>query len=178
MINPPESFETERLRLRKPVMEDADVIFDKYAQDPDVTKYLTWRPNRSVGETREFLQASLVAWREGRSYHWTIVRKEDQELMGMINARVENHKCQLGYVLARAYWGKGYMTEALRKLVAWALEQPEISRIWSVCDIENRASARVMEKGGMRREGTLPRWSVHPNLSPAPRDSYCYSVAR
>ena len=70
-------------------MEDADVIFEKYAQDPDVTKYLTWRPNRSVGETREFLQASLVAWRAGQSYHWTIVRKEDQELMGMINARVE-----------------------------------------------------------------------------------------
>jgi [ribosomal protein S5]-alanine N-acetyltransferase len=147
-------------------MEDAAVIFDKYAQDPDVTRYLTWRPNRSVGETREFLQAGLVAWREGQSYHWTIVRKEDQELMGMIN------------VLARAYWGKGYMTEALRKLVAWALEQPEISRIWSVCDIENRASARVMEKAGMRREGTLPRWSVHPNLSPEPRDSYCYSVPR
>jgi len=178
VINPPESFETERLQLRKPVMEDADVIFDKYAQDPDVTKYLTWRPNRSVGETREFLQASLVAWREGRSYHWTIVRKEDQVLMGMINARTENHKWQMGYVLARAYWGKGYMTEALRKLVTWALTQPEISRIWSVCDIENRASARVMEKAGMRREGTLPRWSVHPNLSPEPRDSYCYSVAR
>jgi RimJ/RimL family protein N-acetyltransferase len=159
-------------------MEDAAVIFDKYAQDPDVTRYLTWRPNRSVGETREFLQAGLVAWREGQSYHWTIVRKEDQELMGMINARVENHKWQIGYVLARAYWGKGYMTEALRKLVAWALEQPEISRIWSVCDIENRASGRVMEKSGMRREGTLPRWSVHPNLSPEPRDSYCYSVAR
>jgi ribosomal-protein-alanine N-acetyltransferase len=159
-------------------MEDADVIFDKYAQDPDVTKYLTWRPNRSVRETREFLQASLAAWREGRAYHWTIVRKEDQELMGMINAKVENHKWEVGYVLARAYWGKGYMTEALRKLVAWALEQPEISRIWSVCDIENRASGRVMEKSGMRREGTLPRWSVHPNLSPEPRDSYCYSVAR
>jgi ribosomal-protein-alanine N-acetyltransferase len=159
-------------------MEDADVIFDKYAQDPDVTKYLTWQPNRSVRETREFLQASLAAWREGRAYHWTIVRKEDQELMGMINAKVENHKWEVGYVLARAYWGKGYMTEALRKLVAWALEQPEISRIWSVCDIENRASGRVMEKSGMRREGTLPRWSVHPNLSPEPRDSYCYSVAR
>lgn len=159
-------------------MEDADVIFDKYAQDPDVTKYLTWQPNRSVGETREFLQASLAAWREGRAYHWTIVRKEDQELMGMINAKVENHKWEVGYVLARAYWGKGYMTEALRKLVAWALEQSEISRIWSVCDIENRASGRVMEKSGMRREGTLPRWSVHPNLSPEPRDSYCYSVAR
>ena len=159
-------------------MEDAAVIFDKYAQDPDVSRYLTWRPNRSVGETREFLQASLVAWREGQSYHWTIVRKEDQELMGMINARVENHKWQIGYVLARAYWGKGYMTEAVQKLVAWALEQPEISRIWSVCDIENRASARVMEKAGMTREGTLPRWSVHPNLSPEPRDSYCYSVPR
>jgi [ribosomal protein S5]-alanine N-acetyltransferase len=159
-------------------MEDADVIFEKYAQDPEVTKYLTWRPHRNLGETREFLQASLVAWREGRSYHWTIVRKENQELMGMITARVENHKWEIGYVLARAYWGKGYMTEALRELVAWGLEQPEITRIWSVCDIENRASARVMEKASMRREGTLPRWSVHPNLGPEPRDSYCYSVGR
>ena len=159
-------------------MEDADVIFQKYAQDPEVTKYLTWRPNRSVEETREFLQASLTAWREGRSYHWTIARKEDEELMGMINARIENCKWQIGYVLARAYWGNGYMTEALRALVAWALEQPEITRIWSVCDIENRASARVMEKAGMRREGRLPHWSVHPNLSHEPRDSYCYSVAR
>lgn len=178
MINPPDSFETERLRLRKPVMEDADVIFGKYAQDPEVTKYLTWRPSRRIDETREFLRASLVAWRMGWSYHWTIVRREDQELMGMINARVENHKWEIGYVLARAYWGKGYMTEALSKLVTWALAQPEISRIWSVCDIENRASARVMEKAGMRREGTLPRWSVHPNLSPEPRDSFCYSVTR
>ena len=76
-------------------MEDADVIFDKYAQDPDVTKYLTWRPNRSVEETREFLQASL-GMGDGQSYHWTIVRKEDQELMGMINARVENHKWEIG----------------------------------------------------------------------------------
>ena len=159
-------------------MGDADVIFDKYAQDPDVTKYLTWRPNRSSGNP------GISAGPSGRLARGPVIStgrlcgRKTSELMGMINARVENHKWQMGYVLARAYWGKGYMTEALRKLVAWALEQPEISRIWSVCDIENRASARVMEKAGMRREGTLPRWSVHPNLSPEPRDSYCYSVAR
>ena len=106
------------------------------------------------------------------------MRKEDEKLMGMINARIENKKWQIGYVLARAYWGNGYMTEALRALMAWALEQPEITLIWSVCDIENRASARVMEKAGMRREGRLARWSVHPNVSHEPRDAYCYSVVR
>ena len=50
--------------------------------------------------------------------------------------------------------------------------------MWAVCDIDNLASARVMEKAGMQREGILKRWSVHPNISAEPRDSYCYAVVK
>ena len=87
MINPPEILETERLRLRKPVLQDAEEIFRKYAQDPEVTKYLTWRPNRNVQETHDFVRACLQAWDEGKSFHWVVVRKEDQEILGMITAQ-------------------------------------------------------------------------------------------
>ncbi|HXG52882.1 MAG TPA: GNAT family N-acetyltransferase [candidate division Zixibacteria bacterium] len=178
MESPPDSFQTERLELRKPVMEDAEVIFEAYARDPEVTRYLTWRPNRSVEETREFLRDCLAAWSERRSFHWVIVRRRDRRLMGMVTARVDKHKWELGYVLARPYWGRGYMTEAVKAVVAWAMAQPEIYRVWSVCDVDNPASARVMEKVGMKREGRLLRWSVHPNISPEPRDSYCYSIVK
>ena len=81
-------------------------------------------------------------------------------------------------MLARAYWGRGYMTEALKELIDWALKQKDIYRIWAVCDVDNLASARVMEKAGMQLEGTLRRWSVHPNISPEPRDSHCYAIVK
>ena len=178
MTNPPEILETKRLRLRKPALQDAEDIFRKYAQDPEVTRYLTWRPNRNVQETRDFLDACLRAWDEGKSFHWVIERKADHELLGMITARVDDQKWELGYVLAPSYWGRGYMTEVVKKIVDWALKQEEIYRVWSVCDVDNRASARVMEKAGMKREGILRRWSMHPTISDAPRDSYCYSITK
>jgi ribosomal-protein-alanine N-acetyltransferase len=166
------------LRLRKPVLEDAQPIFDQYAQDPEVTKYLTWRPNQNIEQTYDFLQACLRAWDERKAFHWVIVRKEDKQLLGMISARVEDRKWELGYVLARPYWGRGYMTEIVKRLVDEAFKQKGIYRVWSVCDVDNIASARVMEKAGMQREGILRRWSSHPTVSEEPRDSYCYSVTR
>jgi ribosomal-protein-alanine N-acetyltransferase len=178
VTNPPETIETKRFRLRKPTLQDAEDIFQKYAQDPEVTKYLTWRPNWNVQETRDFLGTCLRAWDERKSFHWVIEKKTDHELLGMITARVDEHKWELGYVLARSYWGRGYMTEIVKKLVDWALKRGGIYRVWSVCDVDNRASARVMEKAGMKREGILRRWSMHPTISEEPRDSYCYSITR
>ena len=159
-------------------MDDAEIVFRAYAQDAEVTKYLTWRPNRSIEETREFIASCLVAWQEGRSFHWVILSRAPEQLLGMISARIDGPKWELGYVLARDYWSRGYMTEAVRTLIGWAMDQPGIHRVWSVCDVENLASARVMEKAGMTKEGILRRWSVHPNVSRVPRDSYCYSVTR
>jgi RimJ/RimL family protein N-acetyltransferase len=178
VTNPPETLETLRLRLRKPAPEDAQAIFDKYARDPEVTKYLTWLPHQVVEQTRNFLHACLRAWDERKSFHWVIVRKDDNQLLGMISARVEDRKWELGYVLARPYWGNGYMTEVVKKVIEEALKQEGIYRIWSVCDVDNPASARVMEKAGMQREGILRRWSIHPTVSDKPRDSYCYSIVR
>jgi [ribosomal protein S5]-alanine N-acetyltransferase len=178
VTNPPEILETKRLRLRKPVLEDADEIFRQYAQDAEVTKYVSWRAHRSNDETRDFLRGCLEAMESRKSFHWIIDRKDDHQLLGMIATRVDGHKWELGYVLARPYWGQGYMTEAVNTLVGWALKQPEIHRVWAVCDVDNVGSARVMENAGMKREGVLRRWSIHPNVGDAPRDSYCYSIIK
>jgi len=70
------------------------------------------------------------------------------------------------------------MSEALTSVVQWALAQPEIYRVWATCDIENLASARVLERIGMEREGVLRRWLVHPNVGNEPRDCLCYSVVK
>ena len=61
-------------------------------------------------------------------------------------------------------------------MTRWALSQYGIWRLWSVCDVENAGSARVMEKAGLSREGLLRRWIIHPNLSDEPRD--CFVLAK
>jgi [ribosomal protein S5]-alanine N-acetyltransferase len=70
------------------------------------------------------------------------------------------------------------MTEVLSLAARWAMRQTDIWRIGAVCDVENRASARVMEKAGFAREGILRRWLVHPNISDEPRDCYSYALTR
>jgi RimJ/RimL family protein N-acetyltransferase len=96
----------------------------------------------------------------------------------MLELRLSGHRAELGYVLARDWWGRGFMTEAARAAVEWALGQPGIVRVWAVTDVDNHGSARVLEKIGMQREGLLRRWIVHPNLSPEPRDCWCFGRVR
>jgi RimJ/RimL family protein N-acetyltransferase len=175
MLKPPETLATARLLLRPPVLTDADAIFQKYAQDPEVTRYLIWQPHPNIEVTREFVQRCLRCWQEGTSFPWGVVRKEDDAFIGMIELRIDRYRADLGYALARAYWGSGYATEMTRAVVNWAISQPEIYRVWATCDVDNLASARVLEKAGMQREGLLRRYILHPNISAEPRDSYCYS---
>ena len=68
--------------------------------------------------------------------------------------------------------------EAASAVVDWALAQPQIYRVWAICDHENLASARVMEKIGMQREGLMRRGIVHPNISDEPRDCWVYARVR
>jgi RimJ/RimL family protein N-acetyltransferase len=177
MIFFPEVIQTKRLQLRKPHPEDADVVFTTYVQDPEVTRYLTWRPDQTLEGTRSYIERALKAWENGTAATWTITLGETGEIIGMIDVRME-WQANLGYVLARKYWNNGYMTEAVRAVVDWAIGQEEISRVWAVCDIENVASARVLEKAGMECEGILHRWIVLPNRSTTPRDCYCYAKVK
>lgn len=177
-MKPPDTVETSRLLLRLPVLDDVDIIFRKYAQDRDVTKYLIWRPHENITVTREFVRRCIQCWKDETSFSWVVVRKKDHELIGMIELRLDKLIADLGYVIARGYWGKGYATEITKSVVEWAMAQENIYRCWATCDIENLASARVLEKAGMQREGVLRRFTVHPNISDEPRDSYCYSAVK
>jgi len=176
-MKPPERFTTQRLTLRRPVLQDADAIFSAYAQDRAVTQYLTWRPHRTIEESRAFVEGRIADWETGTDFTWSILL-DGVELIGGIALRVREFKADVGYVLARDHWGHGYAAEALDVVVKWALGQPAIHRVWAVCDIDNPSSARVMEKVGMTREGTLRRWVVHPQTGDSPRDCLCYSIIK
>ena len=174
----PPLLETSRLRLRLPSLDDAEAIFVGYATDPEVTRYLSWRPHAKRADTYAFLHRTIAAIEARTEAQWVIQRRGLERPIGMIGFRLARHAAQLGYVLERACWGRGYATEAAKAVVDWALAEPTIYRVWAVCDVEHRASARVLEKVGMEREGVLRRGVMLPNLSAEPRDCWCYARVR
>jgi len=106
-------------------------------------------------------------------------READDEVIGSFDLRSTGPaRLGYGYVLACPCWGQGLMTETLVEVVSCALRQPLIWRIGDVVDAENLASARVMEKAGLQREGLLRRWDLHPDMGNAPRNCFSYAKAR
>lgn len=174
----PKQIKTSRLLLRKPGMDDAFAIFHGWAQDQEVTRYLIWQPHQHVEQTQQFVQGCLTAWEYETRFPYMIVIRESDEVIGMLEARIECPRLEIGYVTARDHWGKGYMPEAVQAIIDWAFQQPSIYRVYATTDVENTASQRVLEKVGMQCEGVLRKYIIHPNLSDMPRDSYIYAITK
>ena len=171
MLRPPETFTTSRLIAQRPRVEDAAAAFVAYANDPAVTRYLSWKAYDRVEPLADFFRARQEDWEKtGLHFTWLLRLRDTQEVVGLIGCLPEGGKVTLGYVLGKRFWGRGLATEVLRHLVEWLSAQPEIFRVWAYCDVENPASARVMEKAGMTREGILRRWHVCPTIGPEFRD--------
>ena len=169
-------FETNRLIIRHPNMDDAADIFRNYAQDSEVTKYLTWKPHKELKETQRWIQYCIENANTKSSLVFVLYSKEASEAIGMIDFRLEGFKAHFGYVLARRYWNQGLMTEAMQPLIEYFNENPSIYRLWAAHDIENEASGKVMLKLGMRCEGVMSGKLIYPNISSEPRDSIYYSL--
>jgi [ribosomal protein S5]-alanine N-acetyltransferase len=178
MVEPPAHWETERLVLRPATRADAGALFTSCATDPAVSRYMSWRPHRSIDETEQFLLHCENVREKRLAFPWTLWLKADGSFAGTLEARMSPHSIDIGYVLAPRLWRRGLMSEAVAGLVAWAMAQPSIYRVWAVCDVENIASARLLESVGMQLEGRLRRWLMHPNVSDSPRDCFCYAIVK
>lgn len=178
LITAPDEIRTARLLLRKPRATDAPLMFTAYAQDPAVTRYLTWRPHANIAESRSVIDRFLTAWAKQEGFCWFLFTNDTGQMIGSIAARAGESGFNLGFLLARPHWGRGYMPEAIAAVVEWAFAQPSVSRVSAACDLENHSSARALEKAGFVREGILHQFSVHPNVSSAPRDCFEYAITR
>lgn len=173
----PEILETGRLVLRRARRYDAPAIFE-YASDPEVTRLMDWRTHTVLSEATDFIETSDGRWTHGTDFTWLITIKPDGVPAGAISSSPEGHRATIGYILSRGYWRKGYATEAARRVMECLFEDNTVWRVWATCDVENFASARVLEKVGMTREGKLRRFAVRPNIGPQPRDAFIYARVR
>ena len=141
---------TERLVLRKLAINDVNSIFNNWANDPEVTKYMTWKAHKSIEETKQILDIWLNEYKEPKTIRYGIVLKENNELIGAIDVvhYIDNNP-EIGYCLSRKYWNQGYMTEACKALVDYLLAIGYKS-ILIEADERNVGSNRVIEKVGFK----------------------------
>ncbi len=168
---------TDRFLLRPIDENDAQFVFENWARQPNVCKYMTWKPHKTIRETQQFISFCIAGW-DRNNYTWIIEKRESKQIVGSFGARLNQHKLDIGYLLMENYWGYGYMTEVITAFIREAFKLEGVRRIWAVCDIENSASRQVMEKSSMRYEGLLKSWLVHPNMGDEPRDCHCLAIVK
>ena len=172
----PPVIETERLVLRRPRSADVRAIFERYAGDPEVTTYVGWPVHRSLDDTRGFLMFSDGDWARWPAGPYLVESRADGRLLGGTGLGFETaQRASTGYVFARDAWGFGFATEALAAMVTLARDL-SVRRLYAICHVDHRASARVLEKCDFTCEGTLRQYAAFPNLgSGVICDVLCYA---
>lgn len=151
------TIETQRLILRRFVREDAGAMFENWASDPQVTKYLTWPTHENVAISAMVLADWIVHYSEPNYYQWAIELKELHAPIGSISVVHHNdrlRKMEIGYCIGRKWWHCGITSEALAAVIDFLLEVVGAQRVEACHDLRNPNSGAVMGKCGMRFEGT------------------------
>jgi len=173
----PENLGTDRLSLRPVVREDAADIF-AYAGTKAPTRFMPFKRHESIDDSLAFAIRCEEAWQSGAAFPWTMTRNDTGQFIGVIELRLSPPKADFGYILNEAFWGQGYTSEAASAVVKWAIQQPEIHRIWATCHPDNAASAAVLRKAGLIHEATLQNWESRPQLDEIAGPSDCYALIK
>ena len=151
------TLETERLILRRFTVDDAPVMYRNWASEDKVTEFLTWptHPNEEV--SKAVIESWVKGYEKPDYYQWGIELKESHEVIGsiaVVSINENTRAADIGYCIGSRFWGQGIMPEAGKAVVRYLFEAIGFERIAACHAKENPKSGRVMQKIGMRYEGT------------------------
>lgn len=149
--------ETERLVLRRFVLEDYKYIYANWANDDEVTRFLTWPTHKSEKVSEYILKEWVSQYADKKYYQWCIELKKISEPIGSISVVDYNEAVsavEIGYCIGRKYWNQGYTSEALAALIDFFFNTVGMNRVEARHDPKNPNSGLVMKKCGMNYEGT------------------------
>lgn len=169
------TLETERLILRPCTFDDAEALY-KYAKNPNVGPAAGWAPHKDVEESRRIIETIFMP-ADARA----IILKSTGEMIGTISLEEDRHRPEsnsreMGYSLAEEHWGKGIMTEAARRILAYAFTDLKLSQVAICTSPVNKRSQGVIKKCGFVYEGTIRR--AYKIWDGSLRDSRCYSMLK
>ncbi|WP_026517956.1 GNAT family N-acetyltransferase [Butyrivibrio sp. MC2021] len=152
------TIETDSLILRQFTIEDAHDMFSNWASDPEVTKYLTWPAHQDEAFTKTLLSEWIENYQDGTYFNWAMELKDTSAVIGNISVVHLDEKiegAEIGYCMSRACWGKELMPEALKAVMNFLFDEVGLNLVAAYHDSRNPKSGRVMDKAGMKYEGTL-----------------------
>jgi [ribosomal protein S5]-alanine N-acetyltransferase len=154
--------EGQRVRLREFTLEDASAVHD-YGSDPEVIQFLDWGPTATVADAREFLQGVLHQYQEGTGLVLAVVERATGQVVGnvaLMGFDGRRRRAEIGYVLSRAYWGRGYVTEACQLLLDHAFSEMQLDEAIAYVDPTNERSRQVLVRLGMERTPGLHWYTI------------------
>ena len=161
------TLDATRVRLRWLSDADAEPLYAVFS-DPAVMRYWSTPPMRDLGEAQALIAEIHEFFRTQRLFQWGLARCEDDKVIGTCTLFAINPaqgRCEVGYALGHAHWGRGYMHEALTALIGFAFGTLEMRRLEADIDPRNPRSLKLLERLGFRREGLLrERWKINGEL--------------
>lgn len=156
MITP--KLETDRLILREIHIDDTQAIFNCWMQDENVSRYMLWKASEDINQTKSFVGFELENLENDKWNRWIIVLKNTNEIIGtcLIFFNDDEGHWDISYNLGKKFWGNGYVTEALREVIKYAVEVMKIKQISTTYAVDNQASCHVLQKLGFKYIKEVP----------------------
>lgn len=168
-------FETKRLMLVNFKDIEPEDIF-KYGSDPEVSKYIGWPLFKTVEDAKSTYNTILTNMEKGTHYYFAMIDKDTGEHVGSVMIfGVANGMGEVGYVLDRDHWGKGYGTEGVKWMVEYGLSTLDLRRMVAHVVEVNIGSARILEKLGFTKEGFLRE---HYNVEGEYLNGICFGLLK
>ena len=148
--------ETERLVLRKFVIEDAPDAFNNWYSDFEVVMWLQNNVHTDISQTKDYLTWFISSYEKLDFYRWAITLKNENIVIGSIGFTISSERdsvADLSYSLCKRFWNQGIITESLKSVLQYGLVQVGINRIEAFHATTNPASGKVLKKAGMKYEG-------------------------
>ncbi len=159
-----------RIRLRRVTDDDVDALYRIFS-NPEVMRYWSTTPFKDRTAATKLLEEINDGFRRRAMMKWGVARKSDDQVIGtttLFNLDFNNRRCEVGYGLDRAEWGKGYMNEALNALLEYAFKTLNLHRIEADVDPRNTGSIKTVQRLGFQQEGYLrERWQVGGEIQDA-----------
>ena len=150
--------ETDRLILRRLELSDVNDMYNNWCSDDAVTRYLPWETHKDINVTYDVLNMWLDDYNNSHVYRWIVILKENNMPVGtvdVVNKDISNKVFELGHCYSKVSWGKGYATEAFKKVISFLFDEVGVEVIMAKHYENNLASGKVMLKSGMIYEATL-----------------------
>jgi RimJ/RimL family protein N-acetyltransferase len=157
---------TERLRMRPPCERDVDDVYEIYS-DLHALKYFAREPLEDREDAVRMVAENFSMAEDLLARFWAICLKDSDRMIGtftLFHISENNRRAEVGYILKRAAWGKGYATEALQRMIRHCFDDLELGRLEADVDPQNHGSLSLLDRCGFEREGYFrKRWFIREN---------------